>query len=51
MHLLETLVASPVDHEPAGIIRDKLQFLQVGVFCVVRVSNALVSEFALMFFG
>ncbi|KAG9456210.1 hypothetical protein H6P81_000718 [Aristolochia fimbriata] len=26
--LLETMVASPVDHEPAMVIRDKLQFLQ-----------------------
>ncbi|XP_068652449.1 uncharacterized protein [Aristolochia californica] len=26
--LLETLVASPIDHEPAMIIRDKLQYLQ-----------------------
>ncbi|XP_068648509.1 uncharacterized protein [Aristolochia californica] len=28
LQLLYTLVASPVDHEPAMIIRDKLQFLQ-----------------------
>ncbi|KAL0427398.1 UNVERIFIED_CONTAM: hypothetical protein Slati_2914600 [Sesamum latifolium] len=27
-HLLETLIASPVDHEPSAVLRDKLIFLQ-----------------------
>ncbi|KAL2228793.1 UNVERIFIED_CONTAM: hypothetical protein Sindi_1859000 [Sesamum indicum] len=27
-HLLETLIASPVDHEPPAVLRDKLIFLQ-----------------------
>ncbi|KAI3446823.1 hypothetical protein Pfo_003488 [Paulownia fortunei] len=27
-HLLETLIASPIDHEPPAILRDKLIFLQ-----------------------
>ncbi|KAL0345522.1 UNVERIFIED_CONTAM: hypothetical protein Sradi_4383500 [Sesamum radiatum] len=29
-HLLETLIASPVDHEPPAVLRDKLIFLQVS---------------------
>lgn len=29
-HLLDTLVASPADHEPPSILRDKLIFLQVS---------------------
>lgn len=37
-HLLETLVASHVDYEPALILRDKLIFLQVTVICLVIAS-------------
>jgi predicted ATPase with chaperone activity len=29
-HLLETLIASPLEHEQAVILRDKLVFLQVN---------------------
>lgn len=29
-HLLETLIASPLDHEPALVLRDKLIFLKVS---------------------
>lgn len=31
-HLLETLIASPIDHEPPSILRDKLIFLQELVY-------------------
>lgn len=33
-HLLETLIASPLDYEPPLILRDKLIFLQVAQLCI-----------------
>lgn len=33
-HLLETLIASPLDYEPPLILRDKLIFLQVAELCI-----------------
>lgn len=32
-HLLDTLIASPLDHEHSSILRDKLLFLQVSSYC------------------
>lgn len=37
-HLLETLIASPPDHEPPLILRDKLIFLQVSHFTCFLIS-------------
>lgn len=33
-HLLETLIASPVEHELPSMLRDKLLFLQVNLFTI-----------------
>lgn len=43
IHLLETLIASPVDHEPPLILRDKLIFLQVSISHFS--SNVVICDF------
>lgn len=46
-HLLETLIASPIDHEPPSILRDKLIFLQVSrlvAFSLTSLSLSLIAD-------
>ena len=43
-HLLDTLIASPSEQEPVGLIRDKLLFLQVTV------GKSEIRPFSFLFF-